>query len=63
MPLACTPRTIWQGDTDVLHHPLVLMVQDVAVQHKVTNVALITGADDQRILARRIAGGHKVLYP
>jgi hypothetical protein len=42
--LACVPRAVRQGNADVLHHPLVFMVQDVAVQHEVADVALITGA-------------------
>lgn len=61
--VAFIPAAIRQGNADVLHHSLVFMVQDVAVQYKVTDVALITGAHDQCVLAGRLAGRHQVFHP
>ena len=38
-----------QRDPDILHHAPVLMIKDVAVQHKVTYLAFITGAHEDAI--------------
>src|SRR5439155_10992688 len=40
-----------QGDTNVLHHSLIFMVEDVAVQDKIPNVPLISAARD-RVITR-----------
>src|SRR5215218_1604562 len=38
-----------QDDRDVLHHALVLMVEDMAVEHELADIALVAGAHLQRI--------------
>src|SRR6202035_5751902 len=45
--------SIRQRDPDVLHHALVLMIEDVTVEHEVADVALVARADDDGVLARR----------
>lgn len=40
-PLEITSR---RSDADILHHSLVLVVEDMAVKYKITDVSLVPGA-------------------
>src|SRR5260221_4525185 len=50
-----------ERDADVLHHSLVLVVEDVAVQDVGADVALVARTHDQRVLPGRLAP--EVLQP
>src|SRR6516165_8861467 len=42
--LGDTAHAVWDGDANVLHHALILMVEDVTMQNEVTDVALVACA-------------------
>jgi hypothetical protein len=52
MGVCHSAMSIRQRDPDVLHHPLIFMIEDVAMQNEVADVALITRAYDDRVHPR-----------
>lgn len=46
-----------QGDPDVLHHALVLMIEDVAMQNELADIALVVRPHGDRVARRRIGAG------
>ena len=42
-------HSIWKADADVLHHALVFMVKDVAMQNIFADISLIAGANDDGV--------------
>jgi regulator of RNase E activity RraA len=57
MHAGCAALPVGQVDADVLHHALILMVEDVTVQHELADVALVAGADHDGVDALRIRIG------
>ena len=43
--------SVGNGDPDVLHHALILVIEDVAVEHEVADVALVARADGDGVMA------------
>src|SRR5215475_3078477 len=43
---------IGQRDANVLHHPLILVIENVAMKHEVADIALVAGAHHDRVLPR-----------
>lgn len=46
-----------QGDPDVLHHPLVLMIENVAMQDELADVALVARPHGNRVTRRGVGAG------
>lgn len=46
MPFGNAALAVGQADAHVLHHALVFVVEDVAVQHEVADVAFMACADE-----------------
>src|SRR5262245_9337096 len=44
-----TALAVWKADADVLHHALVFVVEDVAVQHVFTDIALVASAHHEGV--------------
>lgn len=52
-----TALAVWQADADVLHHALVFVIEDVAVQHVFPDIALVASAHHNCVDAFRIGLG------
>jgi len=49
MPVDDTALAVGHRDADVVHHALILVIQNVAMQDEISDIALVAGEDDDRI--------------
>ena len=52
-------HSVRQGDADVLHHALILVIKYVTVQDKITDIALVPCARNDPVMPPVIILGHK----
>jgi hypothetical protein len=63
MGMAASGGILGQSDPNVLHHPLIFVIKDVAMQHEVADVAAIAGTHHHGVLALLCIWRHGVFDP